>query len=242
MSSAGRGRPRRETAMASTNQTHANGSNGDRPLRDKIDFRTNVPQRLTLEFDPPTEAREGRFGDQYMYWFGGNKIAWFDPPVHAEIVASGALAGEEIEICKRETKSGNRKTTRWEVVVLNQDYSDAQAEAAAAASLKSQLGEDPFAPWDPAPGRAPMPPMPPATATPAAATPATPKQPAPRQATTTPSANPLAQALILAIDAVEEANQYGHDKHGWDEGLAGDELIVKLAITAFIEGRKAVRP
>jgi hypothetical protein len=214
-----------------TNGTHTNGTAASSaPLRDKVQFATNVPQRLTLEFDPPDEPRAGRFGDQYMYFFGGQKIVWFDPPVHAQIVASGAHVGEEIEITKREVKKGNRKHTTWEVVCLNQDYDEAQAEAAAAASIRNQLGDtDPFAPPT---HRPPV------------------EVPAKRNgngwpAPEAPNANPLAQALILAIDAVEIANQYGHDKHQWDEGLAlGDETIVKLAITAYIQsqGGKQVRP
>lgn len=201
------------THPSTNGATSANGSM--QPLREKVVFATNTPQRLTLEFDPPSEPRAGRFGDQYMYFFGGNKIAWFDPPVHAQIVASGAHAGEEIEICKREVRKGNRKHATWEVILLNSDEPD--------------FGQ-PHAEYDPdfAPDAQP----PKAAAVPAAA--------AVAQSVLT-----LGQALILAIDALEEANRYARDKYEWDEGLAlADETIVKLAITAYIQaqGGKQARP
>jgi len=53
-----------------------------------------------------------------------------------------------------------------------------------------------------------------------------------------PSPNPLAQALMLAIDAVEEASRHGMKKYDWDEGLhLGEDAIVKLAITAYIQSQ-----
>lgn len=213
--------------MPHTATNNGNGHNGASQLREKINFATNVPQRLTLEFDPPEEPRAGRFGDQYMYFFGGSKIAWFDPPVHAQIVASGAHAGEEIEITKRETKKGNRKHVTWEVVLI-------APEPEEFAGPHTSYDPD-YAPHAQPPARNTPPTQPAPVASPAAAAAAPPQ----------PQANPLAQALILAIDAVEIASQHGRQAHDWDEGLAlSEDAIVRLAITAYIQsqGGKQARP
>lgn len=211
--------------MSATHQTTVNG-NGQQ-LRDKVTFATNVPQKLTLEFDPPSEPRAGRFGDQYMYFFAGGKIAWFDPPVHAQIVASGAQAGEEIEICKRETRKGTRKTTAWEVSVCGaEDEPDWGA---------------PHSEYDPdyAPDAKPPARREPAPVSKPSLSSAVPSGPVaqPLQAAAAASLT-LGQALILAIDAVEEASRHAIKKHDWDEGLRlGEDAIVKLAITAFIQAQ-----
>ena len=61
---------------------------------------------------------------------------------------------------------------------------------------------------------------------------------APQASPTAPEANPLAQALILAIDAVEIASAHAIKTHDWSEGLAlGEDAIVKLAITAYIQSQ-----
>ena len=228
----------------SNTKSNGNGANGsDRPLREKVEFRANKPVVVTLEFNPPTEPRAGRFGDQYMYFFADERIAWFDPPVHALIVQSGARVGSTIEIEMQEKKKGNRKSTDWVVTLLDADEpahepdtwvdrrqqareDEAADEAAAARRLGHTIGETTATP---APSKTPA----------AAPVPAktTQQQQAPSQPIA-PSANPLAQALILAIDAVEIANQHGVTAYDWDEGLQlGDEAIVKLAITAYIQAQ-----
>jgi hypothetical protein len=99
----------------------SNGGGAAAPQRDKVTFAINVPQVLTLEFNPPTDAREGRFGDQFMYFLGENKILWADPPLHEEILRSGAKAGSEIGICKRELRNAGRRHIQWEVGVVEDE-------------------------------------------------------------------------------------------------------------------------
>jgi hypothetical protein len=94
-----------------------NGGASGAPLREKVMFQTNLPQAVTLEFDPPTQARDGRFGDQFMYFLGDNRIMWADPPLHEEIKRSGAKAGSEIGICKRALRNAGRRHIQWEVAV-----------------------------------------------------------------------------------------------------------------------------
>jgi hypothetical protein len=76
---------------------------------------------VQLEFDPPTEARAGRFGDQYMYFLAENRIMWLDPEPHTEILRTGAHAGDQVAICKRELKNAGRKHIRWEVVLQQEE-------------------------------------------------------------------------------------------------------------------------
>lgn len=93
------------------NGTNANGGAQTRAPRVKVTFELNIPQVVTLEFDPPAEPREGNWGPQYMYFCGENRIAFLDPPVHEQILALDAHAGDTLAIVKR--KSG--RANRWEV-------------------------------------------------------------------------------------------------------------------------------
>jgi len=103
--------------------THTNGGarGGAAPQREKVSFSTNIPVLVQLEFDPPTEAREGRFGDQYMYFLAGNRIMFIEPELHAEIVKAGCGAGSELAICKRELRNAGRKHIQWEVVTQQEE-------------------------------------------------------------------------------------------------------------------------
>jgi len=104
--------------------THTNGGarGGAAPQqREKVSFSTNIPVLVQLEFDPPTEAREGRFGDQYMYFLAGNRIMFIEPELHAEILKAGCGAGSEVAICKRELRNAGRKHIQWEVVTQQEE-------------------------------------------------------------------------------------------------------------------------
>ncbi len=219
-----------------TTPVNANGSNGAAaPLREKVQFRTNETEFLKLEFDPPAEPRAGRFGDQYMYFFDGNRIAWFDPPVHELILRSGAAAGDEIAVTKREVKEGRRMSVRWEVELV-------QEEPPYAGEPSAEVLED-VRRGRPVPrlenpkrqAEAPAPPAAPQTV---------PAPPPPAPALEGPRANPLAQALILALEAAEEANKYAQTKLAWDEFPLSEDAIVKLAVTAYIQaqGGRQARP
>jgi len=84
---------------------------GPRTTRTKVTFENDKPQVVTLEFDPPTEPREGNWGPQYMYFLSGEQIGFFEPAVHAQIVALDCHAGDTIAITKRKAGRANR----WEV-------------------------------------------------------------------------------------------------------------------------------
>jgi hypothetical protein len=105
------------------NQQQQQQTNGgaSAPQREKVTFSTNTPVLVQLEFDPPTQARAGRFGDQYMYVLAENRIMWVEPEVHQEIVRTGAQAGSELAICKRELRNAGRKHIQWEVVTQEEE-------------------------------------------------------------------------------------------------------------------------
>lgn len=111
--------------------THTNGggARGAAPQREKVSFSTNIPVLVQLEFDPPTEAREGRFGDQYMYFLAGNRIMFIEPELHTEIVKAGCGAGSEVAICKRELRNAGRKHIQWEVVTQQEEPAADEAPA-----------------------------------------------------------------------------------------------------------------
>jgi hypothetical protein len=161
------------------------------PQRERVTFALNIPQLLVLEFNPPTEPREGRYGDQFMYFFAGEKIAWFDPPVHAAIVATGAQAGDAIAVTKRESREGNRRRIEWDAQIVQNEPADAIAAALTT----------------------PAPPTP-ANGNPRPAAPA----PAPTPTTPTPRpeshslADTLFGALCTAIDAAALAERYAAEK------------------------------
>jgi hypothetical protein len=110
----------------------SNGSGAPREgytPREKVAFPTNKPVLIGLEFDPPQEPRPGRFGDQYMYFLSGNRIAFLDPPAHEAIVRSGAKSGDDLALTKTEVRKGNRRGVEWVAEVVQEEPSDA-AEAA----------------------------------------------------------------------------------------------------------------
>jgi hypothetical protein len=104
-----------------THTSNGGARGGAAPQREKVSFSTNIPVLVQLEFDPPTEAREGRFGDQYMYFLAGNRIMFIEPELHAEIVKAGCGAGSEVAICKRELRNAGRKHIQWEVVTHQEE-------------------------------------------------------------------------------------------------------------------------
>src|SRR5262252_710194 len=96
-------------------QQSASDNNGEAPrvLRDKINFETNKGEFMRLEFDPPSEPHPGRYGDSFVYFVEGGKIAFLDPPADAAVKACGAKAGDEIRLTKTEVRRNNRRAIEW---------------------------------------------------------------------------------------------------------------------------------
>jgi hypothetical protein len=200
--------------------------------REKIEFPTNTPVVLKLDWDEGT-LKPGRFGDEYMYVCDNDaRIMWVKPELHTLIQQSGARAGDEIAITKREVEDGSRRRTQWEV---------------------EKVEEEPAA----SPAAAP----PPRQAQPAKAinqpTKATAPQPAPEIAaqlcevhreancilcTPTeerPEVLPLARALRAAINAAAAA-----ETHAAVQGLAirfSAEDVRAMALTLLIDASRRAR-
>src|SRR5579871_526024 len=118
------GTPGKGVRKGERTMSASNGSG----LREKVAFETNTPVLLRLDYDEG-KLSPGKFGDQYQCTFdNGAKIAWLDPEVHALIIQTGARAGDEIAITKREVRDGNRKRARWEVEKV-EDEANAAFEA-----------------------------------------------------------------------------------------------------------------
>jgi hypothetical protein len=97
--------------------------------REKIEFPTNTPVVLKLDWDEGT-LKPGRFGDEYMYVCDNDaRIMWVKPELHTLIQQSGARAGDEIAITKREVKDGSRRRTQWEVEKVEEEPAASPAPA-----------------------------------------------------------------------------------------------------------------
>jgi hypothetical protein len=188
-------------------------------MREKIEFPTNTPVLVTLDFNEGI-LKPGRFGDEYQYVVNQDAgIFWAKPELHQLIEQSGARAGDDIYITKREVRDGNRKRVQWEV---------ARAEE------------------EPAP---PPPVAKPNGTHAAAPAPRTQPQAAPRLAEQLCEAhreancqlcgqqqpiNPLSQALRMAIDAAVEAREYAGTR-GIQIGFAVEDIRA-MAATLLING------
>jgi hypothetical protein len=109
--------------------------------RQRVSFDLNRPQLLTLEFDPPSQARPGKFGEQYMYWLQGDLTLWAEPELHARIVATGATAGDQLLLTKRKqrTQAGGYAVT-WSAQRVNpQDVEKAREALDAGEALAAEL-------------------------------------------------------------------------------------------------------
>ncbi len=110
--------------------THTNGAAQPRGSREKVTFDINIPQVVKLDFNPPTDPRDGLYGPQFMYFVDdGARILWADPALHEELIAISARAGDTIAIVKR--KRGRAVT--WEA---NQ-VKDGRVQPAAASPRRS---------------------------------------------------------------------------------------------------------
>jgi hypothetical protein len=191
--------------------------------RDKISFETNVPKIIRLDFPPDgAPLKPGRYGDQYMFVVNEDAgVMFVDPPVRDLIVSTGAQAGDEVAITRREVRENGRKAVRWEV---------------------ERVEEEPEPPPPP-----PPPPDRPANGAPKPAQP----QPAPQLAEQLceahreahcalcrqSQANPLTPALTAAIDAAAAAEQ-----HARTRGLAirfSSEDVRAMALSLYIDSRRS---
>jgi hypothetical protein len=102
--------------VGSTHSSKNGGASG--ALRDKVTFQANIPVAVILAFDPPTEARPGRFGEQFMYFLEEDRIMFAEPELHEEIVRAGAAARDHVTICKRELRNAAGRRIQWEVSLL----------------------------------------------------------------------------------------------------------------------------
>lgn len=175
-------------------------SNG---TREKVSFdppRVPVflrPEKIGLEV-------EGRNGPQFLWLFEGNLIAWFDPPVHAEILACLEVSGaSELAITKHVRKG---TPPRFEVQAVREESESAEDEPPSAPPLRSQ----------PRAAAPPARPAPPARSAPAPARTHVERSPNGRppkfhyeeaiEAETAPPSSQLEKALIEAITAAHAAS------------------------------------
>lgn len=208
----------------------------EEPMRDKVEFPTNTPVFIKLDFNEGV-LKPGKYGDEFMYVVDNDERIFFaKPELHNLIAQSGARAGDEIAICKREVKNDTgRKTVRWEVERVQEEPPEAYTPPAtpmAQPPARTNGNARPAA----APATAPAPPQP---------------QPAPELAAQlcevhreancqvcaqASRSNPLTPALALAIDAAAVAELQAHRR-----GLAirfSAEDVRAMALTVYIDQRR----
>ncbi len=209
--------------------------------REKISFEVGKQQIVELEFNDGSPVA-GRFGDQYQYFLGENKIMWVDPAIREMIVSTGAEAGDKVAIKKTEIRNGNKKRIAWEVArVQRHDEKQrppvvSQPRAAQLPALPAQLPALPAAP----PARDPQAPTQQRIEdleiqlreTKAAVRRGVDLriEDAAKARSQANEANPLSAAFITAIEAARAA-----EAHAGDRLRFTSEDIRALAITVYIE-------
>ncbi len=87
-------------------------------------FTTNIPEEVSLRSTAGKRV-EGRYGEQMMYSLHGDRVMYVPLTVAERIQELDIEAGEAFEICKAETKNGNRKWIEWRV----RKYADGKPSA-----------------------------------------------------------------------------------------------------------------
>ena len=107
--------------------------------RTKISFDPpRVPVCLTPEI-VPTRSVDGRNGPQYMWFFKGDQVAWFDPDFHQEICACIETTGcRDIAITKHVRKG---TPPRFEVQPIAEETGEPAARPAPAQTAARRIEE-----------------------------------------------------------------------------------------------------
>jgi hypothetical protein len=182
--------------------------------REKLRFETNVPEVVALKFDDGLDV-EGRYGDQVMYTLEDDRVMYVPPAVRSKIQKLGIQRGDEMTICKREVKSGNRRGIEWQVgrtTELEQELQNSIDHVKQQKAVPPQGNGNGTAPTG-----API------QTQPIAQQPTTPK-------------TKLEHALCTVVQACHSASEYSK-QIGFQMPPADFEHISKMAMTLIIEQR-----
>lgn len=199
-------------------------------MSDTLRFDTNVPQIVALKFADGLPAESRFSGSQVMFTLTDDRRMYLPPIVADKIRDAGITAGEVFSICKREIKSGNRRTIEYQIETAA--GSDATVSTPTSATRAANEAPKP-AYIPPSDGNA-------ARSLHAVAKPAPVPVPAPA---------PIADSAVAlmkmagcgAIDAVLEMERYAQSR-GLTDFAFGADNIQKFAVTLFLEmNRKGAR-
>jgi hypothetical protein len=122
--------------------------------REKVTFRVDETQLVTLEFDDGQEVA-GRGGPQAQYFLGENRIMWVDPEISQAIWNTGARAGDTVAITKCEVRENGKKAIEWQVEKVEDETADHPPQASEpderAAAIVRAMPQAPRAAAAPAP-------------------------------------------------------------------------------------------
>ena len=161
-----------------------------------IRFDTNVPQEMAFSF-PTGKEVEGRYGPQFYRGTTDGRACYLPPIVEERLRDAEVAPGERVAICKREQKDGRKKGIVWEVKRVDAPGQPAETvggnpaknSPTATAAQPKQVNGHSQAITAPAPAQTNVKPV-----------------------IHTQSSALMASAMIAAIDALETATQYGHEK------------------------------
>src|SRR5579864_1224296 len=88
--------------------------NGAIPIssRKMVRFAANLPIEIALQCADGIRV-EGRYGDRVKYTLTDDRTMYVDPLVAERIKQLDVQPGEVFQICKRQSKKGNRRTIDW---------------------------------------------------------------------------------------------------------------------------------
>lgn len=200
-------------------------------MSNALRFETNIPETVELAFAEGLPVNSKFSGDQVLFTLADGRKMYVAPIVAQKIYDAGIDAYQPFQICKRETKQGNRRIVEYHVTPV--PAADTLPHSAPASlenkplPMQSAIASGPSY----SNGRAGL------HAVPApAAAPAVPPAAAPSNAVAL-----MKVAGIGAIDAVLEVEQYAQSRGMVDFSFGADN-IQKLTACLFIElSKKAGR-
>jgi hypothetical protein len=153
-------------------------------MADKVTFQTNVPVEVALKYGDGKDVN-GQYGDQVLYTLMDGRVMYVPPIVRKQIEDLGIGRGDLFTVTKAEKKNGARRTIEWQVAANGRTASQRSGESVGDDGRSAGTG----------PGKRPLD-QPSGNGLTGRAVPAG------------ADAQFLKQALVLAVDAVAEAERY----------------------------------
>ena len=126
--------PQKPTRSLAMTEPQPN-QNGVTPIssRKMVRFPINVPVKIALQHIGGMRV-EGRYGDRFKYTLADERTMYVGPSVAERIRELDIQPGELFQVCKQQSRTGNRNTIHW--AVGRTEELDSQLERDLRASLE----------------------------------------------------------------------------------------------------------